>query len=128
MDIQIPDTKLANLSRPARNKVSESAIAYVDNLVSEATRFEAAQRAGDAQVEITASHVTDASQHLSSPVRAGKPSAAVFVARLASYVSAGFFGYGLSALDKGWGQISFAGGVLVGAIAIFVEFAKGGNS
>ena len=125
MNIEIPDDRLTNLSHAAKTRVSESAKVYVDHLVSEASRFEAAQRASNAHAEITESHVVDASQHLNSPVRTEKPSATVFAARLVTYVSAGFFGYGLSALDSGWGQLSFAGGVLVGAIAMFVEFARG---
>jgi hypothetical protein len=124
LQIEIPDDELTALSEHAKSKLRSSTKEYVTLLIQEASRFEVAQRAGDANAEITESHVTDAGQYLNSRRRPSKPSQLILASRLISYVSAAFLGYGVSSLDTSFGQASFAGGVLVGAVSTVVEFLK----
>jgi hypothetical protein len=118
MDVEIADDLLPYLNEAARGEFRTRVGVFAGDLIEEAGRLEATQRDTPGDPEITSTVVRDANLLLRKGYVRRRRSSVDLVLQLVSYVAAIGAGAGATALDKGWGQITFAACVLFGIAAV----------
>lgn len=90
--IEIPDNEVTYLNQPAKDELKTSVREYIDELLDEATRLEAANNTSGGNPQIISSMISDAELLLRRGYKKPKKSAWIKIIQILSSVSAAVFG------------------------------------
>lgn len=90
--IEIPDNDVTYLNQPAKDELKTSVREYIDELLDEATRLEAANNTSGGNPQITSSMISDAELLLRRGYKKPKKSTWIKIIQILSSVSAAIFG------------------------------------
>ncbi|MEA3078471.1 MAG: hypothetical protein QOF60_3379 [Actinomycetota bacterium] len=119
-----PAEAIESLNSSARDEAERLIGLFTVDLVNEANRLEAALNTEGASPEVTPAMIRDADHVVRRGFARRKRSGKAITARFAGLGGTAVLGIGASNMGTGPGQLAFAVGLLIAAIAVSYEFVS----